>query len=172
MYVTLNASCQGYPPRSASNYPTLAVSPSPNLPSCREATSLSPTRALLESASLAILPPAGAPPPYLGWPFVCVAYFLLAHSRLGFSPNLGYDTAYHTTNCIFPGNTKRCLDKNFCAPPPRFPSASQVWPGLRCYLFRSPVGQGGHRVGESWRRLAEEFPPFGFHVRSMQKRSK
>src|SRR5208283_5066469 len=61
------------------------------------------------NGSPAIFPSGGAPQPNPDWPFIPVAYSLLAHSRLGYSPNLGFDAAYHTTFRKFRGYTNQCL---------------------------------------------------------------
>lgn len=49
--------------------------------------------------------------PHLDWPFIPVAYAPLAYSRLGFSPKLGFDAAYHTTFPEGGRKTNQCPDK-------------------------------------------------------------
>ncbi len=82
----------------------------------------------------AILPPIFVPS--VTWPFIRVAYSLLALSRLGYSPNLALDGAYHTTSCRFRGITNLRRDKKSGALPL---SASARRPGRRQGFYASPV---------------------------------
>lgn len=52
-----------------------------------------------------------APPPSFGWLCVCVAYSPQIISRLGYSPNLAFNAAYHTTIYKSPGSTFQGPDK-------------------------------------------------------------
>lgn len=174
MHGTQRVIRQGRPPRPSSHCPVLPVSPSPNLRGSRGAMRLSPTRAFPGSASRAVSPPGGAPQPNLNRPSIGVAYPLLAHSRLGFSPNLGLDTAYHTTSCGFRRKTKRCPEKKSEKEikwASRFPSGGGGWPGLRLHLSRSPAGTGRT---PSWGAATPHGPgtpyPCGSYSRSIPKK--
>jgi hypothetical protein len=59
----------------------------------------------------AFLSSSGAPLPRLIFRFFLVAYGILACSRLGCSPKMALDRAYHSTSCGPGCNTNRCLDK-------------------------------------------------------------
>ncbi len=112
------------------------------------------------NASLAIPPSGGAAPPILKWFSTGVAYSPLAHSRLGFSPYLGLDTAYHTTSCTSASKTKRCLDKKSGPIIERalyFPTRGKVCPGVRLYLSRSPVRTA------AWGGAAPHCPGIPYH---------
>jgi len=63
------------------------------------------------SGAFAVIPADCAPPPRFGWLCVCVAYSPQIISRLGYSPNLSFNAAYHTTIYKSPGSTFQGLDK-------------------------------------------------------------
>ena len=108
---TQTAIIQNNPPRSASTPRTLPVSAEPYLRGSRGAIGVSRTRACPGIGAPAIFPGGCGPKPSLDGSSACVAYSLLAFSRLGYSPNLVFDRAYHTTSCKSRGNTNQCLDK-------------------------------------------------------------
>ena len=60
--------------------------------------------------------PAAFPQPSLARPFIAVAYYFLANSRLECSPDLGYDSAYHTTFCKSRVNTNYSFTKKIPTP--------------------------------------------------------
>jgi hypothetical protein len=132
----------------------------------RGAMGLNRTCTFPGDGSPAVFPAGGAPQPNPDWPFIPVAYSLLARSRLGYSPNLGLHAAYHTTFCKFRGYTNQCLDKKSRRLPASRPPAP----------FICPVGQRPQGFPRSWKRWrigAQEIPkihPFIF-LRS-KKRTK
>lgn len=123
------------------------------------------TRAFPENGCLAIFPPGGAPLPKLDWPSLGVAYPLLAKSRLGCSPNLGWYAAYHTTTCKSRRNTNQCLDEKSRGLPASRPAAP----------FICPVAQPPQRFPRSWKRwriAAQEFPAItAFIIARFKKRT-
>ena len=114
---------QNHIPGFPSTRPATRAFAEPNLRGSHGARYSSRTHAIPNNGSLATSPLGGAPQPHLHWPFVGVAYSLLAISRLGCSANLGYNAAYHTTSCQSWGNTKQSPDKKSSGLPAFRPAA-------------------------------------------------
>ena len=112
--------------------PAWPVSAGAILRDSRGARGVSPTRAFPGIGSLAVFPPGGIPPLHRPGPFIAVAYPLLAHSRLGCSPECGLNAAYHTTSCAYRSNTNQRPGKKSGG----FPAFR---PSLPLSLFCSPV---------------------------------
>jgi hypothetical protein len=104
---TREISHQGHIRRSPSTRIALVLSAGPSLWGSRGA--LCRTCALPGNAFPNIFPLRYAPHSNLDWPSLPVAYCVLAISRLGCSPNLGFNTAYHTTFYKSQGSTNQCL---------------------------------------------------------------
>ncbi len=71
--------------------------------------------------------------------FSPVAYSLPAISRLGYSPKLAPDRAYHNTSCQSGSNTNQRPDKKNGGPPPLPPPASLFQPGSPVVATISPA---------------------------------
>ena len=63
------------------------------------------------SETITIRSPGCAAPCHLDWKSLPVAYSVLAHSRLGYSPIVVSELAHHSTPFNSGGNTKRCQEK-------------------------------------------------------------
>ena len=85
-----------------------------------------------------------------------MAYPLLARSRLGCSPNLSFDRAYHTTSCKSRRNTNRCHEKKLRGLPASSPAARFG----QAPTFFCPGAQPPQLFPRSWKRwpfAAREF---------------
>lgn len=156
-------------PRSHSPRPAWLSSEGPHLPGSRGAMGGGRTRAFAEKGSRVILPPGGAPPPPLDGPSIIVAYPLLANSRLGCSPNLGWYALYHTTSCQSRRNTNQGLDKKSGGLPASPPAARFG----RAPALIGPGAQGPQlfpRSGKRWRIAAGEFPTLSAFIIARSKR--
>jgi len=126
------------------------------------------TGAFPKNGSLAIFPPGCGPQPHLDWPFIAVAYYLLAISRLGCSPKLGFDATYHTTFYKFQGKTNPFLDKKSR----RFPASSPTARHGRAPAFICP-GARQQLFPQSWKQChvaAQEFPTLTDFIIARYKR--
>lgn len=94
--------------RSPFPHPAFRASGRPHHRGSRRARGLRQTLAWPGNGSLAIF---RVPSAVRNRFFVAVAYSRLAHSRLGYSPNLSLNAAYHNTSCKFQENTNPCLNK-------------------------------------------------------------
>jgi hypothetical protein len=156
-------------PRSHPPRPPWLLSEELHLPGSRGAMGWGRTRAFAQKGSRAILPPGGAPPPPVDGPSIIVAYPLLANSRLGCSPNLGWYALYHTTSCQSRRNTNQGLDKKSGGLPASPPAA-------RFGRAHALIGPGAQRPqlfprsGKRWRIAAGEFPPLSAFIIAPSKK--
>jgi hypothetical protein len=137
---TIHILNEGHRIRFSITHPALPVSAGPKLRGSHGAMGFSRTRAMA-----GIGPHAGslcAPQPRRDGPFIGVAYSLFAHSRLGCSPKIGFNAAYHTTSCRFRSNTNLGLDKKSRGLPASRPAVPQT---PAC----SPVSAGPSPVREA-----------------------
>ncbi len=167
MYGTQEAIRQGRYPRSPSTRPARPVPGGPYLWDSRWAMDFSRTRTFPGNGSSAFPSPGDPPQPNLDYPFLPVAYCLLAHSRLGYSPKVGLDAAYHTTSCKSRSNTNVMCGQKIKRSPP-FRSGRMVRTGARPNLSWRPSATA---PSQSCRRGALRrsgiFYPHGFHNRSI-----
>lgn len=71
-----------------------------------------------------------------------VAYPLLAHSRLGCSPEFAFHAAYHTTSCKFRSKTNQCPDKKSGGHPAFRPAVPLPRPSSPAPAAPAPVREG------------------------------
>jgi len=67
---------------------------------------------LPRNEAMVVFPPVCRSASHPDFPLAPVAYPVLARSRLGYSPNWGFDAAYHTTSCKYRRYTNQFRGKN------------------------------------------------------------
>ncbi len=149
-----------------SSFPRSFLAPPSGAPPGGSRGALSWTCAFPGIGSLAIFSPRGDPPSNPDWPSLPVAYSLQRHSRLGYSPKLVFDRAYHSTSCKSQSNTNQCLGKKTGG----FPASRPLSP-LICFVAQRQ--RHFLRPGKRWRITALELVILSaFIIAPIQKRSK
>ena len=151
MYGTLEVAAQFHLPRPLIARPPCALPVGSSFWRSRGARGRNRTGALPGDVPLEMFRFGCGPKSHLHWPSLPVAYCLLALSRLGYSPNLGFNTAYHTTSFISQVNTNQFLDKKSGG----LPTSRQATPlNLPC----SPVAGRPSPSGRQPHTGAQESP--------------